>query len=137
MGFPSLPMRQNRFIRGCKAAARQAGHTVCPRWRGKGVAHMFDGLWGPIATVVAAAIAAIAVVLTQRKENLIKECRLAVEDLKRFRQLEEIWAKELVKYRPDSSSPNAERLRMRGKLSAPIGDYGEPKRIERLLARLR
>ena len=57
---------------------------------------MFDGLWGPIATVVAAAIAAIVVVLTQRKKNLIKECRLAVADLKRFRQLEEIWAEELV-----------------------------------------
>jgi hypothetical protein len=100
---------------------------------------MFDALWGPVATIVAAAITAIALVVTQRKKNLIKDCRLAVADLRRFRQLETIWADELCKNKPDSSSANAERLRMRSMLPQDdaIGAYGEPKRIEKLLAQLK
>src|SRR5450759_5692119 len=97
---------------------------------------MFDAPWGPIATVVAAVITAIVIVVTRRQNELIKECRLAVADLKRFRQLETYWADELFKLKPDSSSANAERLRMRNMLSPDdaIGVYGEPKRIEKLLA---
>ena len=100
---------------------------------------MFDVLWGPIAIVVAAAITAIALVVTQRQKTLIKECRPAVADLKRFRELETIWADELLKHKPDSSSAKAERLRMRSLLSPhdAIGAYGQPKRIEQLLAQLK
>jgi hypothetical protein len=68
-----------------------------------------------------------------------EDCRLAIRDLKRFRQLEDIWAEELIKHRPDAASANAERIRLRGLLLSgdAIGAYGEPKRIEKLLAHLK
>jgi hypothetical protein len=97
---------------------------------------MFDALWGPIATVVAAAIGAVALVVTQRQKRLIEDCRLAIRDLKRFRDLEVLWSEELSNLL--KSTPIAERKRMRGMLPVgnKIGDYGEPQRIEKLLARL-
>jgi len=63
------------------------------------------------------------------------ECRSAIEDLKRFRQLEDKWADELSSLK--GSSPKAERMRVRGLLTDKIGQYGEPARIDKLLRSLR
>jgi hypothetical protein len=97
---------------------------------------MFDALWGPIATVLAAAIGVGGLIVSQRQKMLIKDCKLAIPDLKRFRELEDLWAQELSTLR--KTSPEAERRRMRGKLpdGNKMGEYGERQRIERLLARL-
>ena len=97
---------------------------------------MFDALWGPIAAVLAAAIGVAGLIFTQRRNDLIKDCKLAIRDLKRFRDLEDIWAQEYSLLR--NTSPEAERRRMRGKLpdGNKIGEYGERNRIEKLLARL-
>ena len=98
---------------------------------------MFDIPWGAVATVVGAAIGAIGFVVAQRQKRLIEDCRLAVRDLKRFRELEALWSEELSKLL--KSSPEAERKRMRAMFPAGnrIGDYGEPQRIEKLLTRLK
>ncbi len=97
---------------------------------------MFDALWGPIATVLAAAIGVGSLIVSQRRKMLIKDCKLAIRDLKRFRDLEDLWAEEVSVLR--KTSPEAERRRMRGKLpdGNKIGEYREPIRIEKLLARL-
>ena len=97
---------------------------------------MFHELWGPIATIIAAGLGAAGLVIAQRQKTLIKDCRLAIRDLKRFRDLEQLWAEELSEHL--QTSPEAERKRMRGKLPVGnrIGEYGEPSRIEKLLARL-
>ena len=65
----------------------------------------------------------------------MKDCRLAVTDLQRFRELEELWAEELFKHSPGATSTEAIRLRLRSMLPTDnaIGVYGEPKRIKRLL----
>ena len=99
---------------------------------------MFEELWGPIATVVAATIGAIAVYVTHRQKERLAECRLAVRDLQRFRELEELWAEELFKQSPSATSAEAVRLRLRGLLPTDhaIGVYGEPKRIKKLLESL-
>jgi len=75
---------------------------------------MFDALWGPIAAVLAAAIGVAGLIFTQRQKDLIKDCKLAIRDLKRFRDLENLWAEEVSALR--KTSPEAERRRMRGKL---------------------
>ena len=96
---------------------------------------MSDLPWGAIATVVAAAMGAMALFLTQRHQEQIKECRSAVRDLQRFRELEDFWAAELQKFKPDSSA-ETERRRMRNLLTDKIGDFGEPRRIQKLIDRL-
>ena len=63
---------------------------------------MFDALWGPIATVLAAAIGVGGLVVSQRQKILIKDCKLAIPDLKRFRDLEDLWAQELSALRKTS-----------------------------------
>jgi hypothetical protein len=94
---------------------------------------MSDFPWGAIATVMAAAIGATVLFLTQRHQERIKEC--AIRDLQRFRDLKDIWAAELQKFRPDSSA-ETERRRMRSLLTDKIGDFGEPRRIQKLIDRL-
>ena len=104
---------------------------------------MFEASWGAIATILGVIIAAAALIFTQRQnvvmqrqKILIDDCRLAIRDLRRFRDLEALWSEELS--RVLNSTPEAERKRMRGKLPGgnKIGDYGEPQRIDKLLARL-
>ena len=100
---------------------------------------MLQELWGPIATIGAAGIAAIALYATHRRKELMKDCRLAVTDLQRFRELEELWAEELLKHSPGATSAEAIRLRLRSMLPTDnaIGVYGEPKRIKKLLESLK
>jgi hypothetical protein len=96
---------------------------------------MHDLPWGAIATVLGAAIGAMALFLAQRHQERIRECRSAVRDLKRFRELEDIWAAEVMKLKPDSSA-ETERRRMRNMLIDKIGEFGEPRRIQKLIDRL-
>ena len=74
---------------------------------------MFDALWGPIAAILVAAIGVAGLIFSQRQKMLIKDCKLAIRDLKRFRDLEDLWAEEISVLR--KTSPDAERRRMRGK----------------------
>ena len=90
---------------------------------------MSDVPWGAIATVFAAAMGAVALFLTQRHQERIKECRSAIRELRRFRELEDIWATELLKFKPDSSA-ETERRRMRNILTDKIGEFGEPRRTK-------
>jgi hypothetical protein len=96
---------------------------------------MSDAVWGVIGTVVGASISAVATYVAQRQSQLMADCRSAIKDLKRFRQLEDIWAQELSSLKPNSS-PEAERRRVRDLLGDKILQYGEPARINRLLDRL-
>ena len=88
--------------------------------------------------MLGASITAIASYAAQRQSQLIRDCRLAVKDLRRFRDLEELWAEELSGFK-HSTTPEAERRRLRDLLNVKgdgIGDYGEPKKIQKLLDRL-
>ena len=77
------------------------------------------------ATVLAAAMGAMALFLTQRHQERIKECRSAIRDLKRFRELEDIWAAELLKFKLESS-PETERRRMRNRLMTKSANLENP-----------
>jgi uncharacterized protein HemX len=109
---------------------------------------MPDALWGSVATIIAAVIGLIGVIVTQRQRkqiadyqsridkyrSTIVECHSAIKDLKLFRDLEDIWAKKLIELRKSESSVDAERKRMRSMLPGPekMGDYGGRARINRL-----
>jgi hypothetical protein len=96
---------------------------------------MSDALWGAIGAVVGASIVGITTYVSQRQTQLMADCRSAIKDLKRFRQLEDKWAEEISTLKP-GSLPEAERKRVRGLLNDKIGQFGEPARIEKLLNRL-
>ena len=96
---------------------------------------MSDAMWGVIGTVGGALIGAVATYMAQRQPQLMADCRAAIKDLKRFRQLEDIWAQELSRLKL-GSSPEAERRRVRDLLDDKILQYGEPARINKLLERL-
>ena len=93
---------------------------------------------GAVATILAAVIAAAAVVMVGLREKatkrLIADCRLAVRDLQRFRQLEDLYATEVAQFKGET--PTAVKREMRGRLQSPIANYGEPARIEKLLGLL-
>jgi len=95
---------------------------------------MFDALWGAIGTVIGASITAVATYVSQRDLKLKARCRSAIEDLKRFRQLEDKWADELSRLK--GSSPEGERRRVRRLLRDKIGQYGQPAEIDKLLRSL-
>ena len=99
------------------------------------------GYWvGAIGAILAAAVTALAVVVVGRRDKatkqLIADCRLAVRDLQRLRELEDLYAAELARLKGQKATTTSVKLEMRGRLQAPIADYGEPARINRLLERL-
>jgi hypothetical protein len=99
------------------------------------------GYWiGAIGTILAAVVTAVAVVLVGLKDKatrqLTADCRLAVRDLRRFRELEDLYAAELARLKGKKATATSVKLEMRGRLQTPIADYGEPARINRLLGRL-
>lgn len=100
---------------------------------------MSDASWGVIGAVVGASISAVATYLaqrySQRQSELMTDCRSAIKDLKRFRELDDIWAEELSKLKP-GTSPEGERRRVHGMLDDKILQYGERARINKLLDRL-
>jgi len=96
---------------------------------------MSGAMWAALATVVGATIVGIATYMSRRQTQLLSDCRSAIRDLKRLRQLEDEWAKELARLNA-GTSPEAERKRIRGMLKDRIGQYGEPARIDKLLERL-
>lgn len=95
-----------------------------------------DAMVGLLGVVIGAIVSAGATYFALRQPILMKECRDAVRDLKRFRRLEDIWAAELAAALGPDAKPESERLRMRRKLEEKIGDFGEPARIAKLLERL-
>ena len=96
---------------------------------------MSGALWGAIGTVTGASIVGITTYMSQRRQQLMADCRSAIQDLKRFRQLEDKWAEEFSMLKAGSSA-EAERKRVRGLLDDKIGQFGEPARIDKLLKRL-
>ena len=97
-------------------------------------------LW--IGYVLAGLVAALASLWVARKDKktkqLMAECRLAVRDLKRFRELEDRYASELACLKREK--PEALRRKMRKHDGEEvieerdrIGTYGEPVRIDKLL----
>jgi hypothetical protein len=97
---------------------------------------MSEAMIGLLAAVVGAAIGAASTFFAQRQVFLMNDCRRAVRDLKRFRDLEDIWAEELAAQKGGGVTPESERLRMRKKLTEGIGQFGERRKIERLIERL-
>ena len=95
-----------------------------------------------IGYVLAGLVGALASLWIARKDRktkqLIAECRLAVRDLKRFRELEDRYASELAGLKREK--PEALRRRVRKydgeeliEERDRIGTYGEPVRINKLL----
>lgn len=96
-------------------------------------------LIGAIGVVIGALITAIPAYLTQRRAQLLRECRLAVRDLKRFRDLEPMWAEELSSLKP-GSNPLTETKRLHNRLEEKTGEgfglYHQPAKIRKLLDQL-
>lgn len=93
---------------------------------------------GAIGAITAAIISAGALLFASRRDKrtltLLTDCRNAMQDMVRLRNLEDAYAQRLSEH--IEGSAEAIRLRFRREHARDTGDYGQPKMITKLLKRL-
>ena len=93
---------------------------------------------GAIGAITAAIISAGALLYATRRDkktkSLLTDCRNAIQDMVRLRNLEEAYAEGLSEN--VEGTAEAIRLRFRRTNADDMGDYGQPKMILKLLKRL-
>jgi hypothetical protein len=93
---------------------------------------------GAIGAITAAIISAGALLYASRRDKrtnrLLTDCRNALQDMVSLRDLEKAYAEGMSEH--VEGTAEAIRLRFRREHVRDIGDYGQPRMIERLLKRI-